>query len=303
MKETINKMDNIRATAPGKTEERKMQSIFGNNNFMLPFPDRRRADRRKTDGIKKIYTDMKKLTVVIPALNEEQAIGDVVDEIPVRKLAKIGYAVEVMVIDNGSKDKTKYIAGSRGARVIVQPIRGYGNAYKAGFSNAVGDIIATGDADMTYPFSVLPEIIKEMEEKKLDFINTNRLKKVNTKVMKRSHIFGNYFLTFIMNFLFRTPFRDSQSGMWIFKREIWDTINVVSSGMPFSQEIKIEAFLKGYKCHEIPIQYRARAGEAKLNTIKDGIRNTLHLFIKRFRTLFDLVSVKSTNRENIPIAQ
>ena len=95
---------------------------------------------------------MKKITVVIPALNEEQAIGSVIKEIPTNELKKMGYRVEIMVIDNGSKDKTKYIAHDNGAKVIVQPIKGYGNAYKAGFANATGDIIATGDADLTYPF-------------------------------------------------------------------------------------------------------------------------------------------------------
>jgi|GEM_PF-323972 len=271
----------------------------------LPFPDRRvsdrrRLDRRMYDRRKSAYNRLKKITVVLPALNEEQGIGQVVDEIPIKELRKIGYSTEIMVIDNGSKDKTRYIAKGRGAKVIVQPIKGYGNAYKAGFSNADGDIIATGDSDLTYPFTVLPEIIKKMEEEKFDFINTNRLKNISTKVMDKSHILGNYFLTFLMNILFRTPFKDSQSGMWVFKREIWDNLNVQSSGMPFSQEIKIEAYLKGYRCSEVPIRYRARKGEAKLSTVKDGIRNTLHLFYKKSRVIFDVNSAQSIKDVSVP---
>ena len=119
---------------------------------------------------------MKKITVVIPALNEELGIGPVLKEIPVSTLMNMGYETEVMVIDNGSKDKTRYIARQHGATVIIQPIRGYGNAYKAGFANASGDIIATGDADLTYPFEDLPEIVEKMEKEDLDFISTNRLK-------------------------------------------------------------------------------------------------------------------------------
>src|SRR5665213_601864 len=104
---------------------------------------------------------MKTLSVVIPALNEEIAIGRVIKDIPIEILNKMGYNVEILVIDNGSKDKTPFIAREHGAKVIIQPIRGYGNAYKAGFANATGDIIATGDADLTYPFSILPAAIKK----------------------------------------------------------------------------------------------------------------------------------------------
>jgi len=224
---------------------------------------------------------MKKISIVIPALNEEKGIGPVLREIPFYKLDDMGYEVEVMVIDNGSTDKTPHIARNHGATVIIQPIKGYGNAYKAGFANATGDIIATGDADLTYPFQDLPKILKKIEKEDLDFINTNRLKYISTKVMSPSHIFGNAVLTVLTKILFGAPFLDSQSGMWIFKRSIWKKLRVNSSGMPFSQELKIEAYVRGFKCAEIPIRYRARAGKEKLNTIGDGIGNITQLFVKR----------------------
>jgi len=230
---------------------------------------------------------MKKISIVIPALNEEDGIGRVVDEIPVAKLKKMGYEVEILVIDNDSDDKTRHIAREHGATVIIQPIRGYGNAYKAGFANATGDIIATGDADLTYPFEVLPKILKKMERDDLDFVNTNRLKYINTKVMSPSHIFGNAVLTVLTKILFRVPFIDSQSGMWVFKRSIWKKLKVHSSGMPFSQELKIEAYFRGFKCGEIPIIYRTRAGKEKLNTIGDGIGNITHLFVKRTQLIIN----------------
>lgn len=228
---------------------------------------------------------MKKLTVVIPALNEEKGIGPVLREIPIARLAEMGYETEVMVIDNGSKDNTTHIARDHGATVIIQPIRGYGNAYKAGFANATGDIIATGDADLTYPFEDLPRIIQKMEDENLDFINTNRLKHINTEVMSRGHIFGNRLLTMITKILFGSPFVDSQSGMWVFKRYIWEHLNVKSSGMPFSQELKIEAYMKGFKCAEVPVEYRMRAGKEKLNTVRDGVGNIMNLVTKRFLIL------------------
>lgn len=224
---------------------------------------------------------MKSITVVIPALNEEHGIGPVLREVPIKKLNEMGYDVEIMVIDNGSTDQTLHIAKSHGATVIIQPIKGYGNAYKAGFANASGDIIATGDADLTYPFVDLPKILKIMEKRDLDFINTNRLKYINTKVMSKSHIFGNFVLSLMTKVLYNAPFADSQSGMWIFKRSIWKHLRVHSSGMPFSQEIKIEAYIRGFRCAELPIRYRTRAGKEKLNTVRDGMRTVTHLFIKK----------------------
>lgn len=221
-----------------------------------------------------------KVSIVIPALNEEEGIGPVLKAIPVKKLKAMHYDVEVLVIDNGSTDRTPHIARRHGATVIIQPIRGYGNAYKAGFANASGDIIATGDADLTYPFDVLPRILRRMEKESLDFVTTDRLSTLQPGVMTRFHQFGNWVLTTMTHVLFGWPFRDSQSGMWIFRRQIWPQLDVRSSGMPFSQELKLEAHAKGFRCVEIPIDYQARAGREKL-MLSDAPGNVLHLLKKR----------------------
>jgi glycosyltransferase involved in cell wall biosynthesis len=223
---------------------------------------------------------MTKVTIVIPALNEEKAIGRVLTQAPVQKLEQQGYSVEFLVVDNGSSDKTGEIARSLGARVILEPKRGYGNAYKAGFAHADGDWIVTGDADMTYPFDMILEFLQQGERENVDFITTNRLLKENQGAMSPSHYFGNRTLSAITRVLFQWPFVDSQSGMWIFRRRIWDSLDVRSSGMPFSQEIKLEAYLRGFRCAEIPIPYRTRIGSVKLQAIRDGIRNITHLGIK-----------------------
>jgi hypothetical protein len=133
-----------------------------------------------------------------------------------------------------------------------------------------------------------------MEKEDLDFISTNRLVYVNPEVMKSSHIFGNKLLTMITKILFNSPFVDSQSGMWMFRREIWGELNVKSSGMPFSQELKIEAYIRGFKCAEVPIKYRTRAGETKLNIFRDGTKVMLHLFHKKLSTL----KLRNTLREH-----
>lgn len=222
-----------------------------------------------------------KLSFVIPALNEEKGIAAVIKQVPVSKLETLGYEVEILVVDNASTDKTADIARSNGAKVVYQPQRGYGNAYKAGFANATGDIIITGDADMTYPFDHAPELLAKFNKDNIDFMTTDRLTNLNPEAMTFSHVFGNWLLSLVTKVLFGWPFNDSQSGMWIFKRSIWNYLNVESAGMPFSQELKIEAYYKGFNCSEEQIEYRPRVGDVKLNTMKDGIFNITQLFKKR----------------------
>ena len=77
-----------------------------------------------------------KISIVIPALNEEAGIVKVLSDIPKQRLNQLGYDLEVIVVDNGSTDRTAEIATKNGARVIPQPLRGYGNAYKMGFAKA-----------------------------------------------------------------------------------------------------------------------------------------------------------------------
>jgi len=221
-----------------------------------------------------------KVSIVIPALNEEAGIGAVLDQIPVKQLEKAGYSVEKVVVDNGSTDKTAEIAEKHGAMVVYQRKRGYGNAYKAGFFQANGDIIVTGDADMTYPFDKILPILQRLKDEDLDFITTDRLSELDPTAMHGSHVFGNKLLSVVMRTLYGCDFRDSQSGMWIFRRDIWPLLDVHSGGMPFSQEIKIEAYMKGLKVAEVPIEYRKRVGDVKLS-VHDAWRTMSELFKKR----------------------
>jgi glycosyltransferase involved in cell wall biosynthesis len=227
---------------------------------------------------------MPRLSVVIPALNEETNIPATLSAVPVERLRRTGYDVELLVVDNGSSDRTAEVAREHGARVLIQPVRGYGNAYKVGFANSTGDIIATGDADRTYPFEILPDVLALMERDGLDFVSTNRLAQVQPEAMKTSHVWANRLLTGVSRALFENlPFRDSQSGMWIFRRHVWSGCEVQSGGMPFSQEIKVEAFRNGFRCGEVPIDYRPRGGETKLRGLRDGALVAGHLFMHRMR--------------------
>lgn len=223
-----------------------------------------------------------RLSIVIPAMNEEEGIGEVIDEVPVKALEEMGYPTEIVVVDGESVDRTRDIAREKGARVIIEPRRGYGRAYKTGFDVALGEVIATGDADTTYPFAKLPEMLRLMEREKLDFITTNRFGKIQPGAMSAKHKVGNWVLSTTQRVLFMVDVKDSQSGMWIFRKSILPQLRLTSDGMPFSEEIKIEAFGKtSLKSKEIPIEYRVRVGDVKLSSWKDGWRNLQFLFKKR----------------------
>lgn len=222
-----------------------------------------------------------KISIVIPALNEERGIESVINQISAAGLTEAGFETEIIIADNGSEDRTAEIAGQCGAKVVSETKRGYGSAYKAGLSQATGDIIVTGDADMTYPFDHTKELVRYLLDNDLDFLNTNRLAVPCSGMVACVHALGTFFLTILMKAFFRCPYRDSQSGMWIFRREVWDNLSITSDGMPFSQEIKIEAFLSGFRCAEVPIEYRSRVGESKLNALRDGWAAVRHLITLR----------------------
>jgi glycosyltransferase involved in cell wall biosynthesis len=223
------------------------------------------------------------LSVVIPALNEYGNLRRVIASIPVAELRSQGWATEVVVVDNGSTDGTGDLARELGATVIEQPVRGYGNAYAAGFAAARGEVIATADADLTYPLDHLLALLSILEESTAEFMTTDRLRWADRRTMKPSHALGNHVLSFTARALFGHSFKDSQSGMWIFRRTAWAQLEVHSRGMAFSQEIKNEAFAKGLRCIEVPIEYRPRGGQVKLNVARDGVGNLCQLFHHRRR--------------------
>jgi len=226
---------------------------------------------------------LQSLSIVIPALNEAENLPTVMASIPRGELADAGWSIEVIVVDNASTDDTAKVARSLGATVVSQPNRGYGNAYQAGFDAATGDVIATGDADCTYPFDALPHLLHIMVARNVEFMTTNRLGVENRHAMKPSHTVANHALSALSRALFRNGLRDSQSGMWIFVRHVWKGIDVRSPGMAFSQEIKNAVTRAGFRCLEVPIEYRVRGGEVKLNALPDGVANLRQLFEHKLR--------------------
>jgi hypothetical protein len=190
-----------------------------------------------------------------------------------------------LIIDGDSKDRTREIAASKGANVIIEKRKGYGRAYKTGLAQATGDIIVTGDADATYPFNAIHEYVQMLLDKNLDFITADRFAELKHGSMSLKHRFGNLILAVTLRILFCVNIKDSQSGMWIFKRDALSRIQPLekfNNGMPFSEEIKIEMFTtKGIKAQEIPSTLYTREGQVKLESFKDGWKNLKFLFKKR----------------------
>ena len=217
-----------------------------------------------------------RVTIVIPCLNEEEGIQKVLDEVPT-------FVDEIIVVDNGSTDRTAEIARKMGAHVISELHRGYGRAYKSGFAQATGDIIITLDGDHSYPVDALSYLIEAFMHCRVGFLSASRLPVLSESAMSTKHKIGNRILSFAMSILFFRWINDSQSGMWVFRRNALERMNLTSDGMAFSEEIKIEAITKkeiGFR--EIFISYSQRVGEIKLMPWRDGFHNLLFLFRKRF---------------------
>lgn len=223
------------------------------------------------------------ISVVIPALNEEGVVGRTVKSVPVDELEIRGYDVEVLVVDNASTDNTALEAAAAGARVVREEKRGYGNAYLRGFREARGDILVMGDADLTYPFEMIPDFIAEIE-KGYDFVIGDRMNgMMEDGAMPALHRYiGNPALSKMLNILFRNNVRDTHCGMRAFTREALERLNLQAPGMEFAIEMVIEASEKGLRISQIPIPYRQRGGEAKLHSFKDGWRHIEYMLKRKF---------------------
>jgi glycosyltransferase involved in cell wall biosynthesis len=221
----------------------------------------------------------KKVSVVIPCFNEEEGIAMVIGSLP-------GSVDEIVVVDNNSTDRTADVSREMGARVVFEGKKGYGAAYKAGLPAVTGDITVTMDGDGTYPVEQIEECIDHLIDNGLDFVSASRFPLKDPKAMKFFNKIGNGVLTAATLILFMRAIRDSQSGMWIFRSEIYPGLHVRSDGMPLSEEIKINAIRNPeIKFDEYHVNYHPRVGEVKLNKWRDGLENLLYLLKLRFTPL------------------
>lgn len=226
---------------------------------------------------------MKEVSIIFPALNEEETIGKIIDEVPIEEIEGRGYRAEIIVVDNGSTDKTREIAEAKGARVITEPNRGKGRAMRTAFEAVSGDFVFMIDADFTYPATYVPRML-ELLEGGCDVVLGSRLKGQREEgAMSRLNMVGNHLLALLANLLYGTRVSDPCTGYWGFRGEVPKSLKLDAVGFELEANMLAEIARKGYRIAELPILYRRRPNQAKLGSLKDGFKIGLTLIRKRFR--------------------
>jgi glycosyltransferase involved in cell wall biosynthesis len=233
-------------------------------------------------------SDLPSVSIVMPCLNEEETVGVCVTK-AMSWLARSGVPGEVVVVDNGSTDRSAEIAAAAGARVVHERRRGYGQAYLRGFSEARGDFIVMGDADDTYDFSELDNLVVPLTAG-ADMVLGNRFSGgIASGAMPWLHRYlGSPIINLVIRLFFGTRIGDSQSGLRAFRRSAAETLGLRSTGMELASEMIVSAARAGMQIVEVPAPYAVRRGASKLNTVRDGWRHLRFLLLAAPDFLFTL---------------
>lgn len=229
---------------------------------------------------------MRTITIVIPALNEEDVIARTVELIKEKETEarSAGLELEILVVDNGSTDLTADEAKKAGARVVFEPNPGYGHALRRGFAEAKGDIVAMGDADLTYPLEDFVEFVQPITRGDSDVVIGNRYHPdIEPGALKSLNKMGGRVLSMFGNALFGTHVRDWHCGMRAFTKEALKAMNLQSGGMELASEIVIKCALGDLKVEQTNIKYRRRLGTSKLHVLRDGARHVSFIALSYFR--------------------
>lgn len=216
---------------------------------------------------------MTTLSVVIPAYNEEGGIAEIAHRVlSVREsLKKIGVdGLELLVVDDGSKDRTVEIARSIEGVTLIQHAqnKGYGGALKTGFSQASGELIAFLDADGTYPPEYFPQLCQAAMNG-ADLVVGSRRGGAESQMPPMRKL-GNFIWSNLLSVLGNQRVQDPASGMRVFKREILEQIYPLPDGLNLTPVMSTRAIHEGIQVKEIPIPYSERVGRSKLSVVHDG---------------------------------
>ena len=213
------------------------------------------------------------VSVVLPCLNEEEALGACIRKIK-NALAGEEISGEIIVVDNGSTDRSVEIAKSEGVIVLLEPQRGYGAAYLRGLNESRGRYILMGDSDNSYDFNDIPRFIAALKEG-YDLVIGSRFKgQMKKGAMSWSHRYiGNPILSGMCRLFFHTRLSDIHCGMRGFTHEAYELMQLKTPGMEFATEMVFSALVHNLKIREIPIDYYLRKGKSKLNPFFDAWRH------------------------------
>jgi len=218
---------------------------------------------------------MTALTIVIPAYNEEGGIEAIARRVLAIKpeLNKVGVELaELLVVDDGSKDRTAEIARSiPGVTLIQHPQnKGYGGALKTGFSAAKGDLVGFLDADGTYPPEYFPQLcLKAMNG--TDLVIGSRMAGAKSEMPPMRRL-GNFLFANLLTLISNQRVTDSASGMRVFKREVLERMYPLPDGLNLTPVMSTRALHEGIRVAEVAIPYSERVGRSKLSVVKDGVR-------------------------------
>ncbi len=215
-----------------------------------------------------------KTTILIPCLDEEEAIGNCID-----KANKLD--AEVIVIDNGSRDNSLNIILEKKVKLVQEPNRGYGNAYLAGIKEATGENIIMVDGDGTYDLLAIPLFLKKLED--YDLVIGNRFSDMEKGAMPLLNRFANSILRLFLR-SFKLNFKEVCTGIIGIKKDKLLDLDLKQTGFEFSTELLIKAKRAGLKMTEIPIHFSKRIGEPKLKVFRDGFRNFILLTKLKYLT-------------------
>jgi glycosyltransferase involved in cell wall biosynthesis len=201
-----------------------------------------------------------KLSVIIPVLNEEQSIGAVLDHIPK------DLAAAVIVVDNGSKDRTPEIAREHGALVVAEPQRGYGNACLRGMQELdQPDVVVFLDGDFSdYPEEMRALVAPILSDEADLVIGSRSLGKHDKDALPPHAAFGNRIASFLIHTFF--GFRYSDLGPFrAIRYESLQKLGMMDQNWGWTVEMQIKAIQKGLRIREVPVSYRKRIGESKIS--------------------------------------
>ncbi|MBM3309806.1 MAG: glycosyltransferase family 2 protein [Candidatus Altiarchaeales archaeon] len=217
---------------------------------------------------------MAKVSVIIPAFNEEKAVGMVVEE--VQEVLK-GIDFEVIVVDDGSTDKTFETAKKCGVKVVKHGSnKGKVAAIRTGIANSTGNLIVLTDADYTYPAAYIPQFVEILNEG-ADLVLGSRVKKGLGNIPLFNRI-GNILFSMMISYIGCVHITDGQTGYRAFRKKDFEKLDVDARGLEFETKMTVKAAKNGYNVVEVPVEYRPRIGKSKLNPLLDGYRMVKSLF-------------------------
>ena len=228
-----------------------------------------------------------KLSVIIPAYNEEKTISKVIGRVKRQNIGRL--KKEIIVVDDFSTDKTKKVLSKikdRNIKIFFHKKNmGKGAAIRTALSNATGDIILIQDADLEYSPGEYPKLLKPIIEGKAKVVYGTRLEAIrkNLKKMYKLHYFGNVFLTIMTNILYGAKITDMETGYKVFKREVINGMRLKAKRFDFEPEITSKILKRGYRIKEVPIDFIGRKfSEGKKITWVDGLKALYYLIKYRF---------------------